>query len=210
LSSDRLKEPLSAIVRGMLPAIDYFGLYRATVVRESIRGDGSMIVDVLPDDVLGVPRIPSMSGVRLKLGLPATTVQIVPGAHVGVGWEGGDPTKPFATTWDGGEADATQMTINAIQMFLGSQIGAEPTILGLSYRLAETSANTAIISAMSAVAGLTATWISDPTTITFTATYPGTSALLGGIAAACTALAAALTGFEAGAPAYLAKRVNVA
>lgn len=205
MSFDRLKDPLSAIVRGMLPGVDYLGLYRATVVRESIRGDNSMIVDVLPDDL----RIPSMSAVRLKLGLPATTVQIVPGAHVGIGWEGGDPTKPFATTWDGGEADATQMTINAIQMFLGSQIGAEPTILGLSYRLAETTSNTAIISALSAVAGLTATWVSDPTTITFTSTYPGTSALLGGIAAACTAIAAALTGFESGAPAYLAKRVNV-
>ena len=206
MSSDRLKDPISAVVAGMLPRVSYFGLYRATVVRESVRSDGSMIVDVLPDD----PSIPQMSGVRLKLGLPATSVQIATPAHVGIGWEGGDPSKPFAATWDGGEPDAIEMVIRAAQIFLGAKIGAEPTIMGATYRAAEATSNAAIVSAMGGVAAALAVFVADPTTIAFTSTFPGASSLLSAIGVACAAVSGAVSGFEAGAPAYVSPRARVA
>jgi hypothetical protein len=185
---DRLTDPLEHIVKGMVPNVDYFAWYRARVVRESLSATtGKMTVDVLPDDA----RIPPMSGVHLKLGLPATQVQITPGAYVQVGWENGDPAKPQASMWDGGEADALKMVFTAVQLFLGAEAGAEPTIRGATYLTAQATLNAALIAAFSAMAAASTT--------------PPLSTL----APSFTAIAAALTAFQAAAAGYPTIRARV-
>ena len=179
---DRVTEPLARVVAGLLPGVDYLAWYRARVVRQTLSPTtGKMTVDVTPDDA----RIPPLSGVPLRLGLPAVEVQASPNAYVLVGWANGDPAKPQAALWDGGESDAIKMVFNAAQLFLGGEAGAEPPTKGITYRTAEDAFLSAIVVAVSAA--LTAS----------------------GAGAAIPALTAAQAAFNGGAPAYLAARARV-
>ncbi len=90
---DEIRQSYRAIVRGAIPNIDFFAYYRAQVMAQSL--DGST-VDVQPDD----QRLPACSMIPLRLGLPGVTVTVQPGCFVMLGWDGGDPSKPFATLWD--------------------------------------------------------------------------------------------------------------
>jgi len=185
---DRLTDPIEHVVKGMVPNVDYFAWYRARVIREVLSdATGKMTVDVVPDD----PRIPHLSGVHLKLGIPAARVQISPGAYVLVGWENGDPAKPQAGLWDGGEADALKMVFSAVQLFLGAEAGAQPTIKGATYLTAQATLNAALIAAFSAMAAASTT--------------PPLSTL----APSFTAIATALTAFQASAASYPTIRARV-
>lgn len=68
-------------------------LYPSTVVAQ--HSDGS--VDLLPDDVevrgRGTQHVP------VRWGLPGTRVELQGGHRVLLGFEAGDPTRPFATGW---------------------------------------------------------------------------------------------------------------
>lgn len=100
---DRLRAGLGAFLDGLLgrsPASvarwDYLALYPATVSRQA--ADGSL--DVLPDDT--VVRGGGFSGVRLKTGVPGLRATVPAGTRVLLGWEGGDPSRPYAATWEHG------------------------------------------------------------------------------------------------------------
>lgn len=120
--SDRVKESAAAFVRSVLPQMDYFGLYRGQVVAQS--GDLAT-VDVQPDS----PKLPGMSAVPLRLGLPGCAVQVAPGCGVLVGWDGGDPQRPYCALWDNGATD--------IALKLGSPTAVEAMVLGTTYITAE-------------------------------------------------------------------------
>lgn len=75
--------------------IDFHALYSAKVVSQN--GDGTL--ELKPTS----PKLPGLSKVPLRHGLPAVQVQVAPGCFVLVGWDGGDPGSPYACLWGGGE-----------------------------------------------------------------------------------------------------------
>jgi hypothetical protein len=91
---DRMKAGLAAWVRGLFARIDYLALYPSRVVSQN--GDGTL--ELQPDD----PRLPGLSNVPVRLGIPGTTVEVQAGARVLLGFEAGDPARPVATLWEGG------------------------------------------------------------------------------------------------------------
>ncbi len=107
--ADRIKAGLMAVARSALPSVDYFANYRARVVRQA-----GQLLDVVPDD----PRLPSMSELPIKLGIPGGEVQVAPGAYVLVGWDGGDPQRPHAILWEAG-AVVLSLKVTAAEIKLG-------------------------------------------------------------------------------------------
>lgn len=89
-----LKNPFAQLVKSAVPRLDWFALYRGKVL-----GQSGNTVDVQPDDA----RLPAMSKVPLRHGLPGVSVSVQPGTSILVGWENGDPSRPYACLWEGGE-----------------------------------------------------------------------------------------------------------
>lgn len=99
--------------------LDFLARYPCTVLNDH----GDMRLDLDPDD----PRIPPLSRVRLWLGLPGCTVKVRSGARVLLGFEGGDPDKPFAELFQIGSVErlvvqADTVTLDA-EVNLGGAIG---------------------------------------------------------------------------------------
>ena len=71
---DRLKSSIKAMVRVFSGAeLDYFAYYAARVVSQS----GNKL-DLTPDDT----RIPGMTSVPMRLGIPGITATVEPGSRV--------------------------------------------------------------------------------------------------------------------------------
>lgn len=119
--NDRLKRALFALFKASVPRLDYYTTYSAKVVIQS--GD---LFDLQPDDA----RIPPMGGIPIRHGLPGVTIRIPPGSTVLVGWENGDPSRPFCALWQGGEGNVTRITIVADTIELGGS-GLDPIRDGL-------------------------------------------------------------------------------
>lgn len=115
---DRLTKYLIRIIESATSKYDYYGMYWAKVVAFNL---GSQQADLAPND----PRLPTMAGIPFRGGLPATVLDVVPGTSLLVGWENGDPTRPFCMGWGGGEA-VHKIVITADQIILGGEAGAEP------------------------------------------------------------------------------------
>lgn len=128
VASDRLKGGFAALARDPLDL--YRNLYRARVVRQL---GNLQRVDVEPTD----PRLPPMSNIPLRVGVPGLEAQILPGHFVMVGWENGHPDKPFATMWAPGESGTKPVatTIHASSLSLGG-VAVEAVIHGTSHILA--------------------------------------------------------------------------
>lgn len=82
---------LAAIVQSVMKRVDHLALYPARIVSQ--RPDGSL--DVVPED----ERIPPMTEVPIRYGIPGIAVKVTSG-RVLIGFEGGDPRYPVATLWD--------------------------------------------------------------------------------------------------------------
>jgi hypothetical protein len=95
--SDRLKDAWLRLTRSALPLIDYYTTYRAKVVAQSA---DLKTLDVQPDDA----RLPGMSGIQLKLGEAAISIQLdlSVACFVQVGFEGGSPSRPFLASFEAG------------------------------------------------------------------------------------------------------------
>lgn len=119
---DRAKASLFALIRAALPRIDYYAMYRGKVVRWYA---AEQTVDIQPSD----PRMPTMSHVPFRHGLPGAVVDVNTGTTVLIGWENGDPAMDFACLWSGGES-VSSLTLNADQIVLGGSAGAEPAAKG--------------------------------------------------------------------------------
>lgn len=93
---------VDAVIRRALRRVDYLALYPARVVSQS-----GQRLDLIPDD----PRVPSISGVPMRHGLPGASVTVPVGTRVLLGFDAGDPARPFAALWEA-NGIATQIAIN--------------------------------------------------------------------------------------------------
>jgi hypothetical protein len=111
-SLDRLKSSLQAIVRTFADSpLDYKAMYPAKVVSQS----GNQL-ELLPDDT----RIPPLSNVPMRLGVPGITATVAPGSRVLLGWAAGDPQKPVATLWE--SSSVTSLNISATTITLNGGV----------------------------------------------------------------------------------------
>jgi len=81
-------------------------LYHAQFVA-TVQGQGDdYTLELLPDDerVRGT----GLSNVPIRHGLPGVTVRVKTGARVLLGFEAGDPSKPFASLWEPGSLEAIE------------------------------------------------------------------------------------------------------
>ena len=90
--SDRVKGAFRALVRLAMRRIDYVALYPAKVAAQN--QDGTL--ELMPEH----SKVPPMSKVPIRLGIPGATVRVSAGARVLVGFENGDPKRPYAGLWD--------------------------------------------------------------------------------------------------------------
>lgn len=107
---DRVKGPLAAWVRSVFARIDYLARYPARVVAQNA---STGALELVPDD----PRLPGMSAVPIRYGVPGLRATVAPGARVLVGFAGGDPSKPEAELWESAsvtklELDGTTIVLN--------------------------------------------------------------------------------------------------
>jgi hypothetical protein len=88
----------------------FLGLYTAQVVRQA--ADGTL--DLMPaDDRL---RSQGLQAIPIRHGLPGVTVEVDAGENVLLGFDAGDPSKPYAALWHAGQAKKIvfgDMTIEA-------------------------------------------------------------------------------------------------
>lgn len=91
-----IRGDIDGMIQQGMNGVDYFGLYECKVVTQS--ADLST-VDITPSNAkfAGLQRVP------LRLGLPGVTAQFASGAKVLLGWQGGDPSLPYACLFGGGE-----------------------------------------------------------------------------------------------------------
>ncbi len=82
---------LESLVRKVMRRVDYCALYACTV--QAQRSDGSL--DLKPQD----DRVPAMTGVPIRIGVPGLAVKVAPGAEVLMGFDGYRPDKPYAALW---------------------------------------------------------------------------------------------------------------
>lgn len=81
---------------GQPPDLMRLGRYRARV--DVCQSDGAH-VDLTPDD----KRISPEKNVPVRVGVPGLVAVVSPGAVVDLGWEGGDPSKPYCVpNWESG------------------------------------------------------------------------------------------------------------
>ena len=102
---DRILGALSALVNRIMSRVDYLALYPCTVVVAT-----TAKADVTPDD----PRIPDMIGVPIRKGVPGVDVLVAPGARVLLGFENGNPMRPFVSVWESGTAVSLTITATSI------------------------------------------------------------------------------------------------
>ncbi len=106
---DRLLGALRATVQALVGRVDYLALYPCKVVAQQASG----LLDLRPE----TPRLPDLSGVPLRVGLPGARVEVPQGGRVLVGFEGGDPRLPFACLFETG-ATATKIKLDATEIVL--------------------------------------------------------------------------------------------
>ena len=131
---------LETIVARQTRRIDYFGLYPARVVAQHDDDTVDLVVDA--------ERIPNPQRVTIRHGLPGvTSVRVAAGARVRLGYDGGDPRRPYAALWDAGQAEeialnggtykaareghAVQVTIPSGAQLVGT-VGSVPTTLTIT------------------------------------------------------------------------------
>lgn len=99
---DRIYSALRKLVDDATARMDYHALYPCDVVKQN----ADKTLELQPDN----PRIPPMSKVPIRLGIPGATVTIEEGARVLLGFAGGDPNRPIASLWE--SSTITVLTIN--------------------------------------------------------------------------------------------------
>jgi hypothetical protein len=90
---DVLRANFERVVRRFTQRVDFLAYYPCKVVSQN--GDGSL--ELKPDLDR---KLPGLSKVPIRYGIPGVTVKVASGARVHVGYDNGDPAKPFAAIWD--------------------------------------------------------------------------------------------------------------
>jgi len=106
---------------GRPPALDRLALYPAEV--KSATSDG-LYLDVQPID----PRVEGHQRVPVRVGVPGEVAVVQAGAVVLLGWERGDPSKPYCVpSWNAG-ATVTKLVFKASAVHLADESGSEEVI----------------------------------------------------------------------------------
>lgn len=95
-----IAESFRRAVRYVMRDTLYLAHYSATVERQ--HSDDSL--DLMPDDVR--VRGTGLSRVPIRHGLPGVRVLVVNGSRVLLGFENGDPSKPYASCWSASSIEA--------------------------------------------------------------------------------------------------------
>lgn len=120
---DDLAGGLSALVRRESAGRDLERTFAARVVAQN--ADGTL--ELRPTD----PKMPGLSRVPVRLGLPGVTgYQVIPGIDCSLEYENGDPSKPFVSSFGRGQAltlgvGLTSLTVSATDIQMG---GSEPLV----------------------------------------------------------------------------------
>jgi len=111
---------LDRVLSDINKRVDYATLWPARVVKQN--SDGTL--EVVADDERLRQGRGSINKVPIRHGLPGVqSVQVSQGARVRVGFDGGDPDKPFAALWDAGDADLVQVgPLGAGVAYVGSAV----------------------------------------------------------------------------------------
>jgi hypothetical protein len=102
MTDDRVKGGLLGIIRAMLRRFDYMAHYEARIVSQN--DDGTL--ELAPSDA----RIPGLSNVPIRYGLPGVSARVKPGGHVMVAFEAGDARRPVATLWNATALESIEIT----------------------------------------------------------------------------------------------------
>lgn len=118
--SDRLKRAFRGFLQASLAdldLVDYRACYPAKVVSQS----ADLTLELVPDDT----RLPSLSKVPLRLGIPGVQAKVAPGSYVLLFFEGGTAAAPAAGLWQSSSllelvvTASTKVTVNAPDVRLG-------------------------------------------------------------------------------------------
>ncbi len=97
----RLVGGLRRLLAKLLWRVDFLALYPAKVVTQN--SDGTL--EAKPDSL----RLPGLSRVPIRAGLPGVDIKVAAGARVLIGFAEGDPARPLALIW--GEPGMTELHI---------------------------------------------------------------------------------------------------
>jgi hypothetical protein len=112
---DRIKGALERFIREVMSGVDYHALYPAKVVSQS-----GQTVDVFTDD----PRFGSITGVPIRTFAPSVEIVVAPNARVAIGFEAGDPEKPYAAWWEAGSLTSIAIAGDTDAAALAAKIDA--------------------------------------------------------------------------------------
>lgn len=102
MEMDRLKASFQRLVLSLVARTDYHALYPSVVVAQN----ADKTLELQPD----AARMPPLSKVPIRVGIPGVVVQLAAGARVLLGFENGDPNRPYAGLWD--TATLVELVIN--------------------------------------------------------------------------------------------------
>lgn len=120
MDSDRLKRAFERLVLYAVASgnqVDYRAYYPAKVVAQA----ADFTLELIPDDT----RLPSLSKVPLRLGVPGVQAKVAPGSRVLLFFEGGEPSSPAASLFQSSSllelvvTASTKVTVNAPDVRLG-------------------------------------------------------------------------------------------
>lgn len=95
LSLDRLKKAFDQAVTTVLPLVDYHALYTFQVVSQN--ADDTL--ELQPSGKAATSKLPSMSNIQIRYGVPGVKATVQQNAQVLVGWQDGNPMSPYAALW---------------------------------------------------------------------------------------------------------------
>ncbi len=89
---DRIRAALDAFVRQRTAGTVYLGQFPAEILAQN--SDGTL--ELRPED----SRLPGLSRVPIRYGLPGVVAKVAAGGRALMGFENGDPSRPVAELWD--------------------------------------------------------------------------------------------------------------
>ncbi len=120
---DVVRANLERVVRRFIQRVDYQAYYPCKVISQN--GDGTL--ELKPDLD---KKLPGLSKVPIRYGIPGVTVKVSGGARVMLSYENGDPTRPFAAIWETDSLKEIKVTASTLAHVTAPQIklngGARP------------------------------------------------------------------------------------
>ena len=117
-----------ALVERALERTDYHAQYVARVVSQNSDG----LLSVVPDN----DKMPPMTDVPIRYGVPGISAKVESGARVLIGFEGGDRRRPIATVWESAAltelriVSKTKVVLDCPDVSIGDEDGAPVARVG--------------------------------------------------------------------------------